>query len=145
MKWVKLTNLLTHFFPMFLFHPSENIGKPKVFWCFQGDRKEILEREGLSNASFSGHCFCFQGQVSIDSNISSSDETLRHTFFFYITLITFAVLKTLNNIVSLSTLTFNQKLTKFLAKSWANGIWYDSFIKGTLMQIWKSPCMLLFV
>ena len=74
---------------MFPFHPSENIGKPKVFWCFQGDRKEILGREGLSNVSFSGNCFCFQGQVSIDSNISSSDETLSHTFFFYITLITF--------------------------------------------------------
>ena len=74
---------------MFPFDRSENIGKPKVFWCFQGDQKEILGREGLSNVSFPGHGFCLQGQVSIDSNISSSDETLRHTFFFYVTLITF--------------------------------------------------------
>ena len=25
---------------MFLFDPHENIRKPLVFWCFQGDQKE---------------------------------------------------------------------------------------------------------
>ena len=32
------------FFPMFSFDPPENIKKPKVFWCFQGDQKKILGR-----------------------------------------------------------------------------------------------------
>ena len=30
---------LTLFFPMFPFDPTENIRKPKVFWCFQGGSK----------------------------------------------------------------------------------------------------------
>ena len=32
---------------MFPFDPPENIRKPLVFWCFQGDQKETLERKGL--------------------------------------------------------------------------------------------------
>ena len=33
---------------MFPFDPPENIRKPKVFLCFQGDQKETLGRKGLS-------------------------------------------------------------------------------------------------
>ena len=32
---------------MFPFDPPENIRKPKVFWCFQGDQKGTLGRKGL--------------------------------------------------------------------------------------------------
>ena len=39
---------LTLFFPMFPFDRTENITKPKVFRCFQGDQKEILRRKGLT-------------------------------------------------------------------------------------------------
>ena len=38
---------LTLFFPMFPFDPPENIRKPLVFGCFQGDQKGTLERKGL--------------------------------------------------------------------------------------------------
>ena len=40
---------LTLFFPMFSFDLSENIRKPLVFWCFQGDQKGILGRKELKN------------------------------------------------------------------------------------------------
>ena len=39
--------ILTLFFPMFPFDPPENIRKPKVFWCFQGDQKGTLGSKGL--------------------------------------------------------------------------------------------------
>ena len=39
--------LSTLFFPMFPFNSPEKIRKPKVFWCFQGDQKGTLGREGL--------------------------------------------------------------------------------------------------
>ena len=32
---------------MFPFDPPENIRKPLVFWCFQGDQKGTLGRKGL--------------------------------------------------------------------------------------------------
>ena len=32
---------------MFSFDPPKNIGKPKVFGCFQGDQKGALGRKGL--------------------------------------------------------------------------------------------------
>ena len=38
---------LTLYFPMFPFDPPENIRKPKVFWCFQGDQKGTLGSKGL--------------------------------------------------------------------------------------------------
>ena len=38
---------ITLFFPIFIFYPHESIRKTKVFWCFQGDQKETLERKGL--------------------------------------------------------------------------------------------------
>ena len=37
---------LTFFFPMFPFNPPENIRKPLVFSCFQGDQKGVLGRKG---------------------------------------------------------------------------------------------------
>ena len=40
--------LLTLYFPMFHFDPPENIRKPLVFWCFQGDQKGTLGSKGLS-------------------------------------------------------------------------------------------------
>ena len=33
---------------MFPFDPPENIRKPKVFWCFQGDQKGTFGRKGLT-------------------------------------------------------------------------------------------------
>ena len=39
--------LLTLFFPMSSFDPPENIRKPKVFLCFQGDQKGTSGRKGL--------------------------------------------------------------------------------------------------
>ena len=38
---------ITLFLPMFPFDPLENIRKPLVFWCFQGDQKGTLGRKGL--------------------------------------------------------------------------------------------------
>ena len=38
---------LTLFFPMLSFDPPENIKNPKVFSCFQGDRKVTLGRKKL--------------------------------------------------------------------------------------------------
>ena len=43
------SQILTHFFPMFPYGPSENIRKPKVFIFFQGDQKGTLGRNGLRN------------------------------------------------------------------------------------------------
>ena len=37
---------------MFPFDPPENIRKPKVFWCFQGDQKGILGSKGLKKNLF---------------------------------------------------------------------------------------------
>ena len=34
------TATLTHFSQCSLLNPPENIRKPKVFWCFQGDQRE---------------------------------------------------------------------------------------------------------
>ena len=39
--------VLTLYFPMFPFHPPENVRKPKVFCCFQGDQKGTLGSKGL--------------------------------------------------------------------------------------------------
>ena len=41
------TMCLTLYFPMFPFDPPENIRKPLVFWCFQGDQKGTLGSKGL--------------------------------------------------------------------------------------------------
>ena len=38
---------LTLYFPMFPFDPPENIRKPFVFSCFQGDQKGTLGSKGL--------------------------------------------------------------------------------------------------
>ena len=35
---------------MFPFDPPENIRKPKVFSCFQGDQKGTLGRKGLNTS-----------------------------------------------------------------------------------------------
>ena len=40
---------LNLFFPMFPFDPPENIRKPKVFSCFQGDQMGTLGRKGLKD------------------------------------------------------------------------------------------------
>ena len=48
--WLKVRirlSLLTLFFPMFPFDPSENIKKPLIISCFQGDQKGTLGRKGL--------------------------------------------------------------------------------------------------
>ena len=34
-------------FPVLSFYPPENIRKPSVFWCFQGDQKATLGRKEL--------------------------------------------------------------------------------------------------
>ena len=47
LQWCITTILLTLYFPMFPFDPPENIRKPKVFWCFQGDQKGTLGSKGL--------------------------------------------------------------------------------------------------
>ena len=49
--------LLTLFLPMFPFDPPENIRKPLVFWCFQGDQKGTLGRKGLSSAKYAKYVF----------------------------------------------------------------------------------------
>ena len=41
------TATLTHFSKCSLLNPPENIRKPKVFWCFQGDQRGTLDRKGL--------------------------------------------------------------------------------------------------
>ena len=53
---------------MFPFDPPENIRKPLVFGCFQGDQKGTLGRKGLNLgrgstgfvAKYSGKCLMFQ-------------------------------------------------------------------------------------
>ena len=40
---------------MFPFDPPENIRKPKVFWCFQGDQKGTLGRKGLTVKYFANN------------------------------------------------------------------------------------------
>ena len=40
--------MLTLFFPIFPFDPSENSRKPKVFWCFQMNQKGTFGRKGSS-------------------------------------------------------------------------------------------------
>ena len=40
---------LKPFFPMFPFDPPENIRKPKIFCCFQGDQKGKLVKRELKN------------------------------------------------------------------------------------------------
>ena len=53
LKWVnKQSTFLTLFFPMLPLDPPENIRKPFVFWCFQGDQKETLGKIGLSCNQF---------------------------------------------------------------------------------------------
>ena len=37
---------------MFPFNPPENIRKPKVFWCFQGDQRGSLGSKGLTWSIF---------------------------------------------------------------------------------------------
>ena len=49
--------MLTLFFPMYPFHPPENIRKPLVFLYFQGDQKGKLERKRL--VSFIEHVLSF--------------------------------------------------------------------------------------
>ena len=49
---------ITLFFPIFIFYPHESIRKTKVFWCFQGDQKETLERKGLR--------YCKKGWKNVD-------------------------------------------------------------------------------
>ena len=39
---------LTLFFLVFPFDPPENIRKPMVFWCFQGDQKGTFGRKSLT-------------------------------------------------------------------------------------------------
>ena len=45
--------ILTLYFPMFPFDSPENIRKPFVFWCFQGDQKGTLGSKGLKESEFS--------------------------------------------------------------------------------------------
>ena len=47
----------TLFFSMFPFGPPKNISKPKVLWCFQGDRKGTLGRKRLTNIRSRFHFF----------------------------------------------------------------------------------------
>ena len=42
-----MVHTLTLYFPMFPFDPPENIRKPKVFLCFQGNQKGTLGSKGL--------------------------------------------------------------------------------------------------
>ena len=57
---------------MLLFDPPENIRKHLVFWYFQGDQKEKLERNGLTKPSsfsqvfliFCGPCFTYPAITS---------------------------------------------------------------------------------
>ena len=51
----KIVVTLSLFFPMFPFDPLENIRKPLVFRCFQGDQKETLGRKGLMRTFNSGY------------------------------------------------------------------------------------------
>ena len=44
-------NGLTLFFPTFPFDPPENIRKPLVLWCVQGDQKGILGGKELNKYS----------------------------------------------------------------------------------------------
>ena len=52
---------------MFPFDPSENVRKPKVFWCFQGDQMETLGRKGLmitKQSIYYSWWICNEGQAS---------------------------------------------------------------------------------
>ena len=46
---------LTLFFPMFPFDSPENIRKPKVYCCFQGDKNGTLGRKVLNKLIISNH------------------------------------------------------------------------------------------
>ena len=45
--YLNLEILVKGFIAPFLLNPTENIRKPKVYWCFQGDQKRTLQRKGL--------------------------------------------------------------------------------------------------
>ena len=53
----KQKGTLTLFFPIFPFDPPENIRKPKVIWCYQGNQRETLERKGLKLQTCKNGCF----------------------------------------------------------------------------------------
>ena len=48
--WRPLTVLIL-FFPRFFFDPLKNIRKPKVFWCFQGVKRDHWEKKGCGIAN----------------------------------------------------------------------------------------------
>ena len=56
--------ILTLYFPMFPIDPLENIRKPLVFWCFQGDQNGTLGSKWLNQTgifcifyNYTKHCF----------------------------------------------------------------------------------------
>ena len=48
MQTLKTIYNFNTFLPNVPFDPPENIGKPKVFWRFQGDQKRNLQRKWLN-------------------------------------------------------------------------------------------------
>ena len=45
-NWIQQVCLI-YSFAMLPFDPRENIRKPLIFWCFEGDQKKTLGRNGL--------------------------------------------------------------------------------------------------
>ena len=60
---------------MFPFYPPENINKPNIFWCFQGDQKGFLGRKGLSKVNKLNGLILIQLSIFI-----SGKETREKTF-----------------------------------------------------------------
>ena len=66
--WLRILEiLLALFYTMISFDSPENIRKPLVFWCFQGDHKVIMGKKGLKlkywSAVFSGTRYSRMDQV----------------------------------------------------------------------------------
>ena len=69
---------LTLFFPLFPFDPPENIRKPKVFWCFQGDQKGTLGRKGLRVRKYKNE---FKKEIACRYHILSAEN--KPWIYFY--------------------------------------------------------------
>ena len=77
------------FLPNVPFRFPENIRKPKVFWCFQGDQKRTFERKGLKlgNGLIHFRCSIFlQSFLSVLQNLAIFTEKHLSWILFLITL-----------------------------------------------------------
>ena len=66
---------------MFPFDSPENIRKPSIFWCFQGDQKGTLGRKGSSSYAFGNTLSCFGKTVNEVNKMLKSDCNLVISWF----------------------------------------------------------------